>query len=132
MKKSDGSKKSYFSYSNVESPQKLLFERLANKWYLVIICDLDSESGRFNQLLKRNKGISQKMLSRTLRNFEEDGMLERTVNGKKMPVEVVYRITDFGAELINLLAPLTAWAEDNYDKVMKYRNNFSKKYGGSN
>lgn len=132
MKKSDESKKSYFSYSNVESPQKLLFERLANKWYLVIICDLDSESGRFNQLLKRNKGISQKMLSRTLRNLEEDGMLERTVNGKKMPVEVVYRITDFGAELINLLAPLTAWAEDNYDKVMKYRNNFSKKYGGSN
>ena len=132
MKKSDESKKSYFSYSNVESPQKLLFERLANKWYLVIICDLDAESGRFNQLLKRNKGISQKMLSRTLRNLEEDGMLERTVNGKKMPVEVVYRITDFGAELINLLAPLTAWAEGNYDKVMKYRNNFSKKYGGSN
>lgn len=132
MKKSDESKNLYFSYSNIDSPQKLLFERLANKWYLVIICDLDSESGRFNQLLKRNEGISQKMLSRTLKNLEEDGMLERTVNGQKMPVEVVYRITDFGAELIKRLNPLTGWAEENYDKVMKYRNNFSKKYGRSN
>jgi len=132
MKKPDVRKNLYFSYGNVESPQKLLFDRLANKWYLVIIFDLDSESGRFNQLLKRNEGISQKMLSRTLKNLEEDGMIERTVNGKKMPVEVVYRITDFGAELIKLLNPLTGWAEENYDKVKKYRNNFSKKYGRSN
>jgi len=132
MKKPDVRKNLYFSYGNVESPQKSLFDRLANKWYLVIIFDLDSESGRFNQLLKRNEGISQKMLSRTLKNLEEDGMIERTVNGKKMPVEVVYRITDFGTELIKLLNPLTGWAEENYDKVKKYRNNFSKKYGRSN
>jgi len=45
MKKSDESQKLYFSYSNVESPQKLLFEGLANEWHLVIICDLDSASG---------------------------------------------------------------------------------------
>jgi len=72
------------------------------------------------------------MLSRTLKNLEDDGMPARTVNGKKMPVEVVYKITDFGAELIKFLNSLTSWAKENYDKILKYSNNFSKVYGSSN
>jgi len=59
-------------------------------------------------------------------------MLERTVNGKKMPVEVVYRISEFGTELIKVLNPLTVWSETNYEKVMEFRNYFSKKYGHLN
>ncbi|MDI6539737.1 winged helix-turn-helix transcriptional regulator [Pantoea ananatis] len=129
MKKPGHSQKTYFSDDFDKTPQRLLFERLANKWYLAIIYDLNSGAGRFNQILKRNDGISQKMLSRTLKNLEEDGMVSRTVYGQKMPVEVVYSITDFGASLIKILDPLIIWSGENVSRVKKYRKEYVNKYG---
>jgi len=133
MKKPIQDKKIDYSISNdANSPQKFLFERLANKWYLMIICDVESESGRFNQILKRNGEISQKMLSQTLKNLEEDGMVSRKVNGQKMPVEVVYSITDFGTELIKVIRPLIGWSNENFSRVTQCRKEYRKKYGIEN
>jgi len=129
MKKPEYANKLYFSDNNDKAPQKMLFERLANKWYLAVIYDLSYGAGRFNQIMKRNEGISQKMLSRTLKNLEEDGMVMRSVYGEKMPVEVVYSITDFGFSLIKILEPLIAWSGENVSKLRKYRLNYVTKYG---
>lgn len=129
MKKPYLDKKSFHSITNdAYAPQKLLFERLANKWYVIIICHVEFESSRFNQILKRNGEISQKMLSQTLKNLEEDGMVRRTVNGNKMPVEVVYSITDFGVELIKVINPIIHWSNENLHRVTKCRKEYSKKY----
>jgi len=61
------------------------------------------------------------MLSRTLKNLEENGMVMHSVYGEKMPVEMVLSITDFGFSLIKILEPLITWSGENVSKVSKYR-----------
>lgn len=61
------------------------------------------------------------MLSRTLKNLEENGMVMHSVYGEKMPVEMVFSITDFGSSLIKILEPLITWSGENVSKVSKYR-----------
>jgi Predicted transcriptional regulators len=118
-----------YSISNdALSPQKILFERLANKWFLLLLSDLSIEPRRFNKLLKSHNGLSQKMLSQTLKNLEEDGLLSREVNGNRMPVEVTYSITPFGISLLDIVKPLFGWSNNNIIQVLKNRKKYAKKY----
>lgn len=129
MKKPQQEENSSYSITNDDlSPQKLLFERLSNKWFLVLLNDLISGQVRFNSLLKRHAGLSQKMLSKTLKNLEEDGLVTRTVNGNKIPVEVYYSITTFGLSLMHITSPLFSWSEENVDTLIKNRKRFNRKY----
>ena len=125
----ENSKNIDYSISNDDlSPQKILFERLANKWFLMLLSDISTEPRRFNKLLKAHKGLSQKMLSQTLKNLEEDGLLSREVNGNRMPVEVTYRITPFGISLLDIVKPLFCWSNNNVTQVLKNRKKYAKKY----
>lgn len=129
MKKPEIEINLYYSIRNDDSsPQKILFERLANKWFLMLLSDLVPGSKRFNELLRLHASLSQKMLSQTLKNLEEDGLVKRIVNGNKIPVEVTYQITAFGINLINIVKPLFSWSNDNVDKVLHNRRQYAKKY----
>jgi DNA-binding HxlR family transcriptional regulator len=129
VKKPDPALTHSFSITNDEnSPQKLLFERLANKWFLMILADLFHEDFRFNSLLKAHHGLSQKMLSQTLKNLEEDGLIDRKVNSNKIPVEVLYSITTFGRSLIEITIPLFEWSNQNVIKLHSARKKYAKKY----
>ncbi|KEA49925.1 hypothetical protein DT73_26165 [Mangrovibacter sp. MFB070] len=129
MRKSEESENPNYSISNDESsPQKLLFERLSNKWFLMLLSALHAEPKRFNQLLREHARLSQKMLSQTLKNLEEDGLVAREVNGNRMPVQVTYKITPFGINLIDIVSPLFKWSNENVGKVLENRRKYIKKY----
>lgn len=81
---------------------------------------------RFTQLARKVPGISQKMLTQTLRQMERDGMLTRTVH-PVVPPRVDYRLTELGTSLGAAFCSVWIWAEQNLDKVENAREAFDRK-----
>jgi len=75
---------------------------------------------RFGALRRQIEGVSQKMLTKTLRNLEQDGLITRTVYDE-MPLRVEYNLTPLGQELAPLIASIKGWAEHNMAKIMSHR-----------
>ncbi len=105
----------YDVYEN-RCPTRMVLDRLANKWALLILDRLQEEPVRFNQLRREIKGISQKVLSQTLKKLERDGLLSRTVH-PSIPVTVEYSLTPLGQTLNKSVSVLAHWAEHNMDAV---------------
>ena len=78
---------------------------------------------RYGQLTRGVSGITQKMLTETLRKLERDGIVERTIY-PTVPLRVEYRLTDLGLSLLKATKPLTVWAQDNQHSVRKHRLRF--------
>ncbi|MBU2326915.1 MAG: helix-turn-helix transcriptional regulator [Alphaproteobacteria bacterium] len=98
-------------------PTRHVLDRLGDKWALLILDRLDGEPVRFNHLRRDITGISQKVLSQTLKKLERDGLISRTVF-PTVPVTVEYALTPLGrtlGETVNLLAH---WAETHMDTVL--------------
>ncbi len=95
---------------NADCPTRLLLDRIGDKWSALILLLLGEGTQRFNALRRRIGGISQKMLSQTLRTLERDGLVTRTV-AATMPVSVTYAITPMGSELLGALRATIDWAE---------------------
>ncbi len=91
-------------------PTRQLLDRIADKWSVLILTTLGMDEMRFNALKRRIDGISQKMLSQTLRSLERDGLVVRHVV-PTVPVTVSYAITPLGSELIAALQAMIDWAE---------------------
>ncbi len=91
-------------------PTRQLLDRIADKWSVLILTTLGMDEMRFNALKRRIDGISQKMLSQTLRSLERDGLVARHVV-PTVPVTVSYAITPLGSELIAALQAMIDWAE---------------------
>ncbi|WP_312271506.1 helix-turn-helix domain-containing protein [Pseudomonas sp.] len=101
---------------SADCPTRRILDRIADKW-TVLILDLLLESPlRFNELLRRIGGLSQKMLSQTLKTLERDGLVLRTAF-PTVPVTVEYRITELGITLAETLKPLRLWAEANMEAI---------------
>ncbi|MGS0942940.1 winged helix-turn-helix transcriptional regulator [Pseudomonas luteola] len=101
---------------SADCPTRRILDRIADKW-TVLILDLLLESPlRFNELLRRIGGLSQKMLSQTLKTLERDGLVLRTAF-PTVPVTVEYRITELGVTLAETLKPLRLWAEANTEAI---------------
>lgn len=98
-------------------PTRQVFDRLADKWALLILDRLQHEPVRFNQLRRDIQGISQKVLSQTLKKLERDGLLSRSVFAT-VPVTVEYALTDLGQSLIQTVSTFAHWAEQNMDAVL--------------
>ncbi|MCA1323743.1 winged helix-turn-helix transcriptional regulator [Herbaspirillum sp. alder98] len=107
-----------FAYNIYDSrcPTRDLLARLADKWVLLVMDKLENGPMRFNTLRREIMGITQKMLTQTLRKLERDGLIERTVF-QTMPVTVEYRLTALATTLIETVTVLAHWAESNMDAV---------------
>ena len=101
-----------------------LIGRVADKWTMIIL-EVLAEHGelRFTQLSRRVSGISQKMLTQTLRQMERDGMVTRTVHAV-VPPRVDYRLTDLGGSLGAAFCGVWIWAEENLTRVEQARSRF--------
>lgn len=97
-------------------PTRQVLDRLADKWSLLILDRLRTQAVRFNHLRRDIKGVSQKVLSQTLKKLERDGLVTRTVF-PTVPVTVEYALTPLGRTLTETVAALTHWAEHNMDAV---------------
>ena len=101
----------------------MILDRVADKWTLLILNILVERPMRFNQLKRDVEGISQKVLSQTLKNLVRDGFVERTVF-PTIPVTVEYASTVMGKTLAKPIAELTYWAEQNMDNVLLSQQKF--------
>ncbi|MDZ4111485.1 MAG: helix-turn-helix domain-containing protein [Brevundimonas sp.] len=97
-------------------PTRQLLDRVADKWTVLVLTLLQDEPMRFNALRRRIDGVSQKMLSQTLRRLERDGLVTRTVT-PTVPVSVSYALTPLGGTLVEALQAMIVWAEDNMGEV---------------
>jgi len=78
---------------------------------------------RYSELSRRLAGVSQKMLTQTLRSLERDGLLTRTVT-PTVPVTVTYELTDLGLSLHDLMRSIKTWAESHMDEVQANRDRY--------
>lgn len=111
----------------VEALVNNLIGRVADKWTMIIL-EVLAEHGelRFTQLSRLVIGVSQKMLTQTLRQMERDGMVTRTVH-PVVPPRVEYRLTDLGASLGAAFCGVWIWAEDNLARVENARARFDSR-----
>jgi DNA-binding HxlR family transcriptional regulator len=93
-----------------------ILDRIADKWSLLAIALLEGRTLRFNELRREIDGISQRMLTVTLRQLERDGLVSRTVY-PVVPPRVEYRLTPLGATLHSTIQALVSWTEEHQEEV---------------
>lgn len=103
-------------YSDV-CPTRVVLDRIADKWAVLIISSLERGPQRFNALGRQIKGLSQKVLSQTLKRLERDGFVARTVFAT-VPITVEYALTPLGHSLSATLNPLIAWSKVNCEAIL--------------
>ncbi|MEV5313736.1 helix-turn-helix domain-containing protein [Streptomyces sp. NPDC052610] len=103
-----------------------ILDRVADKWSLLVIALLDRRSLRFSELRRRIDGISQRMLTVTLRQLERDGLVSRTVH-PVVPPRVDYELTPLGATLHDTIRSLVVWTEDHQDEIAAARAEFDRR-----
>ena len=108
----------------VEALVTQLIGRVADKWTMLVL-EVLGEAGelRFTRLSERVAGISQKMLTQTLRQMERDGLVVRTVH-PVVPPRVEYRLTELGLSLGAAFCGVWIWAEQHLDRVEAARQAF--------
>ena len=94
--------------------------RIGDKWTILVIMLLSSGSLRFNEIKRALDGISQRMLTLTLRNLERDGLVTRTVT-PSIPPRVDYELTPLGHSLRVPITALGGWVVDNIDEIERSR-----------
>src|SRR5262249_13388862 len=97
-----------------------ILDRVGDKWSLYIIATLKDGPVRFNELRRQIDGISQRMLTLTLRSLERDGLVKRTLF-PVIPPRVDYELTDRGRTLLAPVMALVTWANDNQDGIQEAR-----------
>lgn len=104
-------------------PSRQLLDRLADKWVTLVMVALEGGPRRYSELSRAIAGVSQKMLTQTLRTLERDGLLTRTVTAS-VPVTVTYELTPLGHSLQAVVAGLKVWAEAHMDEVLTARASY--------
>lgn len=100
-----------------------LLDRLADKWSLLVVELLGDGTKRFMELRREIDGISQRMLTRTLRQLERDGLVARTVH-PVVPPRVDYELTPLGASLQDAIEPLVAWTRAHRAEIAASRQTY--------
>jgi DNA-binding HxlR family transcriptional regulator len=103
--------------------------RIGDKWSVLVVVYLGEGPLRFGELKRRVDGISQKMLTVTVRGLERDGYLTRTVT-PSIPPRVDYELTDLGRELLGPIRALEAFARRNQSRIADARAQFDGRDAG--
>jgi DNA-binding HxlR family transcriptional regulator len=106
-----------------------LFAAISNKWVGLVLIALAEGPMRYSELNVRVQGVSQKMLTQSLRLLERDGLVTRTVT-PSVPVRVDYEITELGRSLMSPMAAIKQWAEQHVDEVLAARAAFAHRADG--
>jgi DNA-binding HxlR family transcriptional regulator len=101
-------------------PSRQVLDRIGDRWSVLIVLTLADGVRRYSELAQRIGGVSQKMLTQTLRGLERDGLVIRTPYAT-VPPRVDYALTDLGRSLLDLVSGLEAWATRHLDDVLAAR-----------
>ncbi|HTE51689.1 MAG TPA: helix-turn-helix domain-containing protein [Kofleriaceae bacterium] len=114
------------SNSHQDCELRGMLSRVGDKWSLLVIFILEgmpAHRGRFSELKRSIPGISQRMLTATVRNLERDGMLTRHVHAE-VPPRVEYELTALGTGLTEPVRGLVAWLQSNWSAIQTARDRF--------
>ncbi len=100
-----------------------ILDRIADKWSLLVISLLQERTMRFNELKREIDGISQRMLTVTLRHLERDGLVCRTVH-PEVPPRVEYCLSPLGTTLLGTIQALVVWTEQHQQEIALARAEF--------
>jgi DNA-binding HxlR family transcriptional regulator len=106
-------------------PTRQVLDRIGDKWSVLVMGLLLGRTMRFSQLKRDIMGISQKMLTQTLRGLERDGLISRTLYAE-VPPRVEYALTPLGQSLGGLITALQQWADQNIESVMTAQTIYDK------
>ncbi len=98
-------------------PSREILEHLSSKWSLLVLHCLSEGVHRFSELKVKIEGISEKMLSQTLKTLEQDGLVLRTVY-PIVPPKVEYQLTILGSQAANKVNELISWIERNIPEIL--------------
>ncbi len=107
-------------------PTRIVLDLIADKWTALIVGALQNQTKRFGELRREIGGISQKMLTQTLRALERDGLVTRMVYAS-VPPKVEYSLTELGRTLVHTLEAIREWSEKNIEDVLKARDSYDAK-----
>lgn len=106
-------------------PTRLILDRVGDKWAVLILGLLFAGPKRFNQLRREIEGVSQKVLSQTLKSLQRDGLIDRRAFAT-VPVTVEYSITPLGRTLAATVDALRIWAENHIDDVLASQRRYDE------
>ena len=106
-----------------------ILDRIGDKWTLLVVATLDGQRMRFTELHRRIPGISQRMLTLTLRHLERDGLASRTVFAE-VPPRVEYELTPLGQTLISPAVVLAEWAVEHDPDIESNQSSYDLRDGG--
>lgn len=107
---------------SADCPSRAILDQIADKWSMLVLAVL-REPRRFNAIKRRLEGITQRVLTQTLRKLERNGMVTRTVLvGPVLGVE--YALTPLGQSLQRPFAELYAWTVDHMNEIVRHQRHF--------
>jgi DNA-binding HxlR family transcriptional regulator len=126
---SEGNTRVILKDHNEEScaPVREVLSCVGDKWSVLIISILENGPLRFNELRRCINSISQRMLARTLRLLERNGLMLRSVE-QTVPPSVYYELTPLGKTLLETVQALVIWARVNHPKISVAQKKYDKKY----
>lgn len=107
-------------------PSREVLTLIGEKWVPLVIGALERKVMRFGELKRVCEGISQKMLTQTLRKLERDGLVMRTLYADILPVKAEYRLTELGRSLLPIVQAAKLWAEENLHQIEENRVLYDK------
>ena len=114
----------------VGCPCREVLDLIGSRWSVLVIGRLEEGPHRFGELRRAVPGITQKMLTRTLRRLEEDGMVHRKVLAEMRPPRVEYSLTDLGQTITEPLAAIRQWTEEHLPEVRRAQDRFAAQVQG--
>ena len=99
-----------------QCPSRQVLASISNKWVTLLLVALSDGPQRYSQLARQLAGVSQKMLTQSLRSLERDGLVERVVEAT-VPVTVTYSLTPLGRSLHEVVRGVKLWAETNIEQI---------------
>jgi DNA-binding HxlR family transcriptional regulator len=109
----------------VACPTRQVIGRVGDKWTLLVLYALSTGTKRFSQLRSEVEGISQKMLTQTLRTLERDGLVHRRAY-PTIPPKVEYRLTPLGESLEQAISVIRRWAYAHIDDISASRESYDR------
>jgi DNA-binding HxlR family transcriptional regulator len=109
-------------------PTRQVINRIGDRWSLLVLCALGSGTLRFQELRRAVDGVSQKMLTQTLRVLERDGLVQREVYAS-VPPRVDYSLTSLGESLSDSITGIRNWAYAHMDTIEAARSEFDARVG---
>jgi DNA-binding HxlR family transcriptional regulator len=119
-----------FDVYDASCPSRTALHRIGDRWTALVVGVLAERPHRFGELRRRIGGVSQKMLTQTLRSLERDGLVSRKAFAT-VPVTVEYSLTALGETIVPVLAGVRDWAEERVAEVIAARERFDARADGA-